>query len=309
MLTKSTTNTVRSAREYLTPSQRKYALWTSICVFLVVSYLPVFTFYAKQHWSVSNLQGAYSHAPLAVVLIAFLIWRQREKLSIPEWVSPQPGSLAWLTLGVVLKVYGDVQGFVVLQGMSLIPVMLGLARLYGDAPTARALRFPILFLFFIIPLPGAAIDALTLPLVQIATDSVAAALPAFNIDVVKTGHVLTVNAHGLEEFHEIIMAPECSGIRSFVSLLALSCLFTHLQGQSLGHSTVLMLATIPLVILGNFIRVTLTVLMIVNVSPETAENFFHWSSGLLVFIITMLGLLLVNAFLKAIAVRRVQANA
>lgn len=300
---------MRSAQEYVTLLQRKYVFWTSILIILTVSYLPVFSFYAKQHWSALNLQGAYSHAPLTVVLIAFLIWRQRKKLCVPKWVSPRPGSLAWLTIGVALKVFGDVQGLVVLQGMSLIPVMLGLVQLYGDASTARALRFPILFLFFIIPLPGAAIDALTLPLVQITTDSVAAALPYFNIDVVKTGHVLTVNAHGLEEFHEIIMAPECSGIRSFVSLLALSCLFTHLQGQSLGHSTVLVLTTIPLVILGNCIRVILTVLMIVNVSPETAENFFHWSSGLLIFIITILGLLLVNTLLRAIAGRRALADA
>ena len=80
-------------------------------------------------------------------------------------------------------------------------------------------------------------------------------VPIFNIDVEKTGHVLTVNAQGLTKYHEVILAPECSGIRSFISLLALSCLFAYLQVRTLGQSIVLMLMTIPLVVVGNCIRV------------------------------------------------------
>ena len=46
-----------------------------------------------------------------------------------------------------------------LQGVSIIPVALGLLRTYYDADTERIMRFPVLFLFFIIPLPGAANEA------------------------------------------------------------------------------------------------------------------------------------------------------
>ena len=168
--------------------------------------------------------------------------------------------------------------------------MLGLLRSYYFADTVRALRFPVLFLFFIIPLPGGAIDALTMPLLELTSEWVTSVLPMLNIEVQKMGHVLTVNAQGLTEYHEVILAPECSGIRSFISLLALSCLFAHLQGRSPRQSIVLMLMTIPLVVVGNCIRVSLTVLMIVNVSPETAQNYFHMFSGLLLFVVTLLGL-------------------
>lgn len=276
---------------------RSYGFRVLVSLLLLTSYLPVFSLYAKQHWSSANLQGAYAHAPLTLLLIAFLVWRQRGRLLESGLDSLKPGGLLLLTLGVIVKFYGDVQGYVVLQGISLIPVLLGLLVLFRDESTVRALRFPILFLIFIIPLPGAAIDALTLPLVNITTDLVAGLLPILNIDVVQAGHILTVNGHGLRELHEIIMAPECSGIRSLVALLALSSFFTHLQGQGFWHSLTLMLVTIPLVILGNCIRVILTVLMIVHVSPDTAENFFHWSSGVVVFVITLLGLFMVDTIL------------
>ena len=276
---------------------RRRAFSILVGVLLLASYLPVFSLYARQHWTALDLQGAYAHAPLALVMIAFLIWRQRHRLMEPLRPQLNPMGLMLLAFGVILKIYGDVQGYVVLQGMSIIPVMLGLLWSYHFASTVRALRFPVLFLFFVIPLPGGAIDALTMPLLELTSEWVSSVLPLFNIDVEKTGHVLTVNAQGLTNYHEVILAPECSGIRSFISLLALSCLFAHLQGRSLGQSIVLMLVTVPLVAVGNCIRVILTVLMIVNVSPEAAQNYFHWFSGLLLFVITLLGLFAIDALL------------
>ena len=280
---------------------RRRAYAVVVGVLLVASYLPVFSLYARQHWTTLDLQGAYAHAPLALVVIALLFWSQRQSLMEPLRTQLNPAGLMLLTFGVILKIYGDVQGYVVLQGMSIIPVMLGLLWSYHFASTLRALRFPVLFLFFVIPLPGGAIDALTRPLLELTSEWVSGVLPLFNIDVEKTGHVLTVNAQGLTNYHEVILAPECSGIRSFISLLALSCLFAHLQGRSLGQSTVLILVTIPLVVVGNCIRVVLTVLMIVNVSPEAAQNYLHWFSGLLLFMVTLLGLFAIDALLMKIS--------
>jgi len=272
----------------------------SVCLFLIVTYLPVFSLYARQHWRDLNLQGAYAHAPLAIIIIGFLVWSRRYKLSKPALNSKSIKGFLLLTLGVTLEIYGEFQGYVVLQGMSLIPVLLGLLHSYYGADTIRALRFPLLLLFFVVPLPGAAIDALTQPLLNVAADMVATVLPVFNINVVKTGHALTVNAVGSADYHQVIMAPECSGIRSFVSLLALSSVFAHMQGRRAGHSALLMLLTIPLVILGNCIRVMLTILMIVYVSPDTAQNYFHWSSGLLLFAVTLIGLFLVDGLLTRV---------
>ena len=279
---------------------RRIVVSALVGALLTASYLPVFSLYASQHWTALDLQGAYAHAPLVLLIIAFLFWRQRHSLMEPLRPQLNPAGLLLLAAGVSLKIYGDVQGYVVLQGMSIIPVMLGLLWSYHSASAVRVLRFPVLFLFFVVPLPGSAIDALTMPLLELTSEWVTGVLPMFNIDVEKIGHVLTVNAQGLNEYHEVILAPECSGIRSLISLLALSCLFVHLQRRNLGQSMVLMLMTIPLVVVANCIRVTLTVLMIVKVSPEAAQNYFHWFSGLLLFMVTLLGLCAIDAVLKRI---------
>jgi len=66
------------------------------------------------------------------------------------------------------------------------------------------------------------------------------------------------------------------------------------------HSTVLMLVTIPLIVVANCIRVILTILMIVHVSPEAAQSYFHLFSGLLIFVLTLLGLFLIDSLLMKI---------
>lgn len=283
---------------------RRRVFTAAVVVLLLASYLPVFSLYARQHWTALDLQGAYAHAPLALAMIALLFWRERHCLNKPLRTQLNPVGLMLFVFGVVVKVYGDIQGYVVLQGISIIPVLLGLLWSYHFANDVRPLRFPVLFLFFIIPLPAGAIDAMTMPLLGLTSEWVASVLPMFNIDVEKIGHVLTVNAQGLNEYHEVILAPECSGIRSLISLIALSCMFVHLQRRSLGQSMFLMLMTIPLVVVANCIRVTLTVLMIVKVSPEAAQNYFHWFSGLLLFVVTLLGLFSIDAVMMK--VRRIK---
>lgn len=287
------------ARQTWTLPTGSVAFRLSVCLLLLVSYLPVFALYARQHWDAMNLQGAYAHAPLTLALIAWLVWRQRENLSLNKTTAEDIKVTALFTLsaGVLLKAYGDVQGYVVLQGASIIPVLLGLSYIYFDSASARRLRFPILMLAFVVPLPSAAIDAITQPLISITADAVTGLLPLFQIDVLREGFLLTVNRSGEESLHQVIMAPECSGIRSLVALLALGCLLTYIMGRSRIHSLLLLLLILPMVLLGNSLRVLSTILMIIFVSPETAENYFHWSSGLLLFAFTLVGLILADALL------------
>jgi len=150
-------------------------------VLLVASYLQVFSLYARQHWTALDLQGAYAHAPLALLIIAYLFWRQRQSLREPLRTQMNPAGLILLAFGVIVKMYGDVQGYIVLQGMSIIPVMLGLIWSYHLTSAARALQFPVLFFFFVVPLPGGAIDALTMPLLELTAEWVSGVLPLFNL--------------------------------------------------------------------------------------------------------------------------------
>jgi exosortase len=270
----------------------------SLLALLVVwSYLPVFYLYARQHWETENLQGAYAHAPLLVMVLIYFAWRQREVFNSPCTDQISFKGLLLLAAGAAARLYGDMHGYVVLQGLSLIPLLAGILWVLQGEQAWRAMRFPVLMLLFVVPLPNAAIDAITQPLISLTSDLVVPLLSLFDIEVSRTGHLLTVNARGASEFHEVLIAPECSGIRSLVSLLAISSMFAYLRGHHARRAGLLFLITPLLTVLGNVVRIITTIVLIVYVSRESAESFFHSASGIVLFVFALCGLFAADLFI------------
>lgn len=267
---------------------------------LAWSYLPTLAFYAREHWDAANLQGAYAHAPLVLVAICFLAWQRRAVLCPQAAGGLSLKGLLLLGAGAAARVYGDAQGYVVLQGMSAVPLLAGaLLVLYGEEGW-RVMRAPVLLLLLVIPLPNAAIDALTRPLIDATASMAVPLLGLFDIEVARAGQLLTVNALGSRELHEIIVAPECSGIRSLVALLAISGLIASLSDRSPGQTLLLLFLTPLIAMLANVTRVVATIVLIVYVSPASAEKFFHSLSGILLFVLAVAGILWFNSLIDRV---------
>jgi exosortase len=279
-------------------SPRVSRVTLSLLALLVVwSYLPVFYLYARQHWETANLQGAYAHAPLILMVLIYFAWRQREVFDSPPMEQISFKGLLLLAAGAATKLYGDMHGYVVLQGLSLIPLLAGILWVLQGEQAWRGMRFPLLMLLFVVPLPNAAIDAITQPLINLTSDLVVPLLSLFDIEVSRTGHLLTVNARGTSEFHEVLIAPECSGIRSLVSLLAISSMLAYLRGHHARRAGLLFLITPLLTVLGNVVRIITTIVLIVYVSRESAESFFHSASGIVLFVFALCGLFAADLFI------------
>ena len=83
----------------------------------------------------------------------------------------------------------------------------------------------------------------------------------------------------------------CSGIRSLLTLAFLSVVYGHFFEKRHLVRLMLFLATVPIAIIANAGRVTLTGL-ISEWRPELAEGFFHTAQGWVVFM-GALGLMIV----------------
>ena len=162
----------------------------SVLALLAVGYLPVFALYARQQWTGNTLQGAYGHAWVALLLVAWMLWRQRGVLLRTDAMAGGRNAWIWLSVGVLLKLYGDYHSYDVLRGVSLVPTLAGLAMLRFGARGWRELRFPVLFLLFVIPLPDAAIDAVTRPLIDATSIAVRGLLPWLGLDIGGAGPYL-----------------------------------------------------------------------------------------------------------------------
>jgi exosortase len=149
----------------------------------------------------------------------------------------------------------------------------GFACCYGLAPfrtEAFALFFPVL----LIPPPAAWIDSAAYSL-QLASAELSYFLfKIVGIPVYKSGFTLSLPGVNIE------VAEECSGIRSSISLTLMSTLASYALLESGWRRLCVVLATVPIVILKNALRIVGISILGMYVDSGFFYGEFHRRSGL-----------------------------
>ena len=89
------------------------------------------------------------------------------------------------------------------------------------------------------------------------------------------------------------MVEACSGIRSLLSLTFLSLVYGYFFEKRTWIRVILFLSTVPIAIVANGSRVTLTGVM-TQIKPELAEGVFHTASGWVIFMVALVILMLLH---------------
>lgn len=157
-----------------------------------------------------------------------------------------------------------------------------------------AARSPLLFLLFMVPLPGVVVISASFYLKLLAAKMATALLNMGAIPAIQTGS--TIHLPGVS----ILIDDTCSGLRSLISLTALSVLWAMLMPAStkMWKKLVLVSATVPVALVSNMIRILALVLFAMNLGPEAAQGFLHYGSGLVVFGVAIAVLAWLSALLQ-----------
>ncbi|MHB8544682.1 MAG: exosortase, partial [Leptospirales bacterium] len=158
---------------------------------------------------------AYSHGILVPFVVLLLIYLDRERLA---GLSDTPSSwgIVWTGTGILFLLVGTWSGLDFIRQLSILFLVSGVVSGYWGIATLKALRFPILYLLFMIPLPYIVFNAIALPLQHIAAQGASAILTGIQIPVYREGNVINLPHISLG----VVQA--CSGIQSIVSLLAIT---------------------------------------------------------------------------------------
>jgi len=148
----------------------------------------------------------------------------------------------------------------------------------------RAFRtglFPVLFLFLMVPIPDFILDRVIVWLQTWSAEVSYAVFELVGVPVLRTGFIFSLPGVTIE------VAKECSGIRSSLVMLITSLLAGHLYLQSAWTKTVLPLATLPLLIVKNGIRIVTLTLLSVYVDPGFLTGRLHQQGGVLFFLLAL----------------------
>jgi len=243
----------------------------------------------------------YSHGFLVPFFAAFLIWDKRKVLRAT------PVRQSWLGIPLVifsiavliLGVYG-VELFT--SRMSFIFLMTGLIWTFFGWAMVRALRFPLLVLVLAIPFPAIIFNQITFPLQLLASRIASDILPLLGVPTLHEGNVIELPVMKLE------VAEACSGIRSLMSLFTLAVFYGYFLERTNRRRIILALASIPIAVAANVVRIVGTGLCVQYWDPEKALGFFHEFSGWVMFVISLACLYLVHRAMQVISPVKAQTT-
>jgi exosortase A len=242
----------------------------------------------------------FSHGFLVPIFAAYLVWTKRKTLRdtriAPSWAGILVIALA--LVGLLLGVYG---AELFLSRVSLVILLAGLVLGFGGWQFLKQLRFALLVLLLAIPIPSIIFNEITLPLQILASKLASALLPLFGVPVLREGNVIELPAMRLE------VAEACSGIRSLISLFTLSIFYGYFLERSFSRRAVLALASIPIAIAANAVRILGTGLCVQYWDPDKALGFFHEFSGWVMFLVSLGCLFIVHRSMRLLPVKRRQA--
>src|SRR6185436_8744389 len=173
-------------------------------------YVPTFYKAATGFWQFEE----HAHGPIILAIIVWLFWNKRAALFITSWERAQAAGIALLVFGLLLYVVGRSQEIALLEIGALAPILAGVLLAMRGWPALRVFWFPILFVAFMVPLPGFLVDALTGPLKQHVSAIAEQVLYAAGYPIARNGVMLTIGQY------QLLVADACSGLNSMFSLSA-----------------------------------------------------------------------------------------
>ncbi len=267
--------------EILQSSKQRLILLLPLLIGFLAMYVPTYWETATTIWVLED----QAHAPIIVLVIFYLIWVRKDFFFQPTTTISQFtktfGLVAFFT-GLLFYIIGRSQNILVLDLGSQIPILLGLLLVMRGWPGLKAFWFPLFFILFMIPIPGAIVDSITMPM-KIAVSYVAeAVLYGVGFPIARSGVILQIGPY------QLLVADACAGLHTLISLEALGLLYLNIvRTDSIFRNITLAILIVPISFTANVIRVMTLTLITFYFGDAAGQGFMHGFAGMLLFVVAL----------------------
>jgi exosortase len=192
---------------------------------------------------------------------------------------PDRRGVAIIALGGAIYLAGILAAELFTMRVSLVVALTGALWALEGPARLRVMRFPLLFLLAMIPLPYVFYYRLTFPLQLESSRLAAGVLDALGMPLVRAGNVIHLEGYSLE------VVSACSGLRSIMTLGTIALFISDYVRLTPVTRTVFFLLVIPIAVAANVARLVLTAGIAAIEGPQAAESFLHELSGVVVFVV------------------------
>jgi exosortase B len=237
---------------------------------------------------------AQGHGPIVLGLGGWLLWRKRADIDSQADSRPAPvGAWTLMLVAGVAYALGRSQGILLFEVGSLILMLAGLVLLLRGPAHLRAVWFPLFFLLFMIPLPGALVDALTQPMKMAVSWMAEQALFHAGYPISRTGVILQVGPY------QLLVADACAGLHTLFTLEAMGLLYLNVvQSSSVFRNVALAILIVPISFSANVIRVLVLTLITYHLGDDAGQGFLHGFAGMVLFLSALLLIIAADSALR-----------
>jgi len=165
---------------------------------------------------------------------------------------------------------------------------------------AGVTALPIMFLFFMIPIPSEIYSTLTTPLSILATSCSVSLMHLAELPVLQDGNLILMPTYSME------VQGICSGMRSLVSIMALALLVGSRIFSSLHATLALLALSVPVSLAGNIARITVAGFFSYACAPHVTFVSPHAVAGASALLFSLLLLLAAGGFIRWVERKRMQ---
>jgi len=268
--------------------------WQAVALLLLVAWLYASILaHLLLQWVGPHSDPTFQHGIFVPIFALFVLWQDRKKLKAIA-STPSLAGLPLVVLSLLMLVLGELGAELFSSRVSLLILFAGLIILFQGWTFFRAVLFPLAFLILMIPIPNLIISQITFPLQLLAARLSTALLELVNVPVLRQGNVIHLASGPLD------IVEACSGIRSLLSLVTLSIIYSYLMETRTWVRVLLVCSAIPIAIAANNFRIFGTGLLVQYGYPDLAEGFFHALGGVLIFAVALIMLFAVHRVISLI---------
>ncbi|MFZ5877139.1 MAG: exosortase/archaeosortase family protein [Nitrospirota bacterium] len=234
------------------------------------------------------------YIPLVPLVSAYFFYTDRNKI-FSRTAYSFPVGLGTIIGGTIVHFIGRNQSQWLGQNdyLSVITLSIGIIWIggfvccYGLQASRQAL-FPLLFLFFIVPMPAAVMEGAIAVLQESSAEATSILFALAGVPVLREGFVFHLTGMSIE------VADECSGIHSAIALLLCSVVAGKLFLAAGWRRVVLILVVFPIAVMKNGLRIVTLTLLGNYVDPRILSGPLHKQGGVPFFLlaISVLGIVM-----------------
>jgi exosortase B len=247
-----------------------------IAVGLLALYVPSVIGLFKGVWSTDE----QAHGPIVLSIAIWLMYRNGAAMLR---ASEGKGGSTWgwpvLGIGLALYVLGRSQQIIMFEIGSLVWVIAGVLLVLRGGAALKAQWFPLLFMCFMVPLPGPVVDLFTMPMKMAVSYVAENVLFWAGYPIARSGVVLQIGPY------KLLVAEACAGLHTLLSLEAMGLLYLNLvRHDSMVRNVVLAILIVPISFVANVIRVMVLTLITYHFGDAAGQGYLHGFSGIVLFV-------------------------